>query len=115
MLTTGGTGPAQRDVTPEATLVNGSPVEVTLQSDGNVAGGFIVDGLNHKAIIDRSEDQAYLLCRGRELPIEIETHRDRLLRKATRGAGAGITHTEIKAAMPMERTCSRCFGSAMPP
>jgi biotin carboxyl carrier protein len=42
----------------------------------------------------------YLIVRGRELPVTIETSRDRLLKNAARASGSGVHHAEIKAAMP---------------
>jgi biotin carboxyl carrier protein len=57
-------------------------------------------GRGNTVILDRSEEQVYLIVRGRELPVTIETSRDRLLKNAARASGSGVHHAEIKAAMP---------------
>jgi biotin carboxyl carrier protein len=84
----------------ERATVNGKEI----QPEHVEFDGFTVKYRSQDAVqsilLDRSENQKYLTVNGRELPVMIETSRDRLLRMAESASSAGVHHAEIKAAMP---------------
>jgi biotin carboxyl carrier protein len=87
-------------VSAEDVTVNGEKVDIDLLENDNGATVFRSGGKLHKFILDRSEAQNFLLSNGRELPITVETNRDRLLKLAASASASGVHHAEIKAAMP---------------
>ena len=84
----------------DQTTVNGKVVSPEhIEFDGHILNYRSQNSLR-TVVLDRSEDQAYLLMNGREVPVVIETSRDRLLKMAESASGTGVHHAEIKAAMP---------------
>ncbi len=84
----------------DETLVNGKDVSPEhVEFDGHTVT-YRSRSLIEQLVLDRSEDQAYITMNGRELPVTIETSRDRLLKMAENASSAGVHHAEIKAAMP---------------
>lgn len=84
----------------DQTTVNGRVVSPEhVEFDGHILK-YSSQNSQRTVVLDRSEDQAYLLTNGREVPVMIETSRDRLLRMAASASSSGVHHAEIKAAMP---------------
>ena len=84
----------------DRTTVNGkSVVPEHVEFDGHTVK-YRLQSFIRQLVLDRSEEQAYITMNGRELPVTIETSRDRLLKMAENASSAGVHHAEIKAAMP---------------
>jgi biotin carboxyl carrier protein len=88
----------QRDRT---TLVNGVAVNLqTVSTDGNSGIEFEADDARLRAVFDRGDQESYVLFRGREVRVEWETARDRLLKAAAGSSHRLHHHAEIRATMP---------------
>ncbi|MBU1920461.1 acetyl-CoA carboxylase biotin carboxyl carrier protein subunit [bacterium] len=84
----------------DQTIVNGKVITPEhVEFDGHILRYRSQNSLR-TVVLDRSEEQAYLMMNGREVPVMIETSRDRLLRLAESASVSGVHHAEIKAAMP---------------
>jgi acetyl/propionyl-CoA carboxylase alpha subunit len=88
------------DIQSDKILVNGQPLKLDgMELDGHCGLRFRADGQAIRAVFDRSPDP-FILFHGREFPVEIETERDRLLKRYI-GAGGNVHHhAEIRASMP---------------
>jgi len=88
------------DIQSDRILVNGQPFALDdVQTDEHCGLRFRMDGQIHQAVLDHGTE-AFVQCHGRECPVEIETERDRLLKRYI-GAGGGMHHhAEIRASMP---------------
>jgi biotin carboxyl carrier protein len=84
----------------DRTTVNGKTVSPEyIEFDGHTVK-YRSQGSLRQLVLDRSEEQSYITMNGRELPVRIETSRDRLLRLAENASSSGVHHAEIRAAMP---------------
>jgi len=88
------------DVLPDATIVDGVHIDVSsVQADEQCGISFRKDGELVHAVFEQSRE-SYVSFRGRELRVEIETDRERLLKQFL-GVGKEMhQHAEIKASMP---------------
>lgn len=81
--------------------VNGTFME-TPESHFDAKGGVTVrHGADLiRAVFDCGKHERFLIVRGREFPVEIETERDRLMKRFGSGGSHRHSHSEIRASMP---------------
>ncbi|HEY3294209.1 MAG TPA: biotin/lipoyl-containing protein [bacterium] len=88
------------DILPDRTLVNGVAVDITdVAVDGHCGLTFRKDGDMFRAVFERTPE-SFVSYQGRELPVAIETDRERLLKQFLGGAEEVHQHAEVRASMP---------------
>ncbi len=89
------------ELTNGSAIVNGQKFNLDdFRHDDKGGVGLAVDGQNVKAVIERGSVDSYLMYNGREFTLEVETPRDRLMKRlspSTDGAGGIMA---INASMP---------------
>ena len=89
------------DLTDSEVSVNGKTMRLDeIRTDNRCGVVFRAGEKTHRAIFDRNPTESFVLFRGREYPVEIETERDRLLRRFEGISHDGHHHAEIRASMP---------------
>jgi len=82
-------------------LVNGKSVPLgEVRADSRCGIAFHAGEKTYRAIYDRNQTENFVLFQGREYPVEIETERDRLLKRFEGMSHHGRHHAEIRASMP---------------
>jgi biotin carboxyl carrier protein len=88
------------DIQGDRILVNGQSFALdAVETDSHCGLRFRMDRQIHHAVFERGSD-AYVLFHGREFGMEIETERDRLLKRYIGAGGDVHHHAEIHASMP---------------
>lgn len=88
------------DIQSDRTLVNGVPVSVDdVAVDEHCGLSFRSDGEMLHAVFEQSQE-SFVSFRGRELSVEIETDRERLLKQFLGASEETHQHAEVRATMP---------------
>jgi len=88
------------DILPDRTLVNGVPVAIdNVAMDGHCGLSFRANGETLHAVFERAQE-SFVSFRGRELPVEMETDRERLLKQFLGKGDEVHVHAEVRASMP---------------
>jgi biotin carboxyl carrier protein len=89
------------EVREDRVLVDGAVVELGQVTQDDRGGLVIVQGSRRlRAVHEHGDHDDYLMFSGRELVVDCESERDRLLREFSQMAGEEHHHTEIHALMP---------------